>query len=144
MTLGEALKDQARMNALIADCEVFLDSEVRSKRGLSGMAVKGGFKAIKKVRPDIIPAALRMLLPEFITELESFYAEGKDKGDIRGHITANASAVAEGLLRVTDRKAQGAENRVLIKAYKALRPSAKEHVLAGIPGLARIVEKHAV
>jgi len=144
MPLADALSDPARVDALIADCAVFLEDEVRSKRGLSGMAVRAGFKAIKKVRPDIIPAALRMLLPEFLVAVEPHYNTGRESGDVGGYFIANAAAVADTLLGVTDRRAKRAENRVLIRAYRALRGSAKEHVIAGIPGLAKIVEKHGI
>ena len=55
----------------------------------------------------------------------------------------NKSRVAEGLLSVTDRKAQKADSDVIKKAYEKLRPMAKGQVEAAAPRLARLLEKHA-
>jgi hypothetical protein len=50
--------------------------------------------------------------------------------------------MAEGLLAVTDRKAQRAEG-MLKKAYDKLRPLAKGQVEAAAPRLSQLLEKHA-
>ena len=61
-SLVEAVKDPAKRPAVISDCTRMLDAEVAGKRGLSGVAVKAGFKAIRKFKPDIVPSALEDLI----------------------------------------------------------------------------------
>ncbi|MEL6548399.1 MAG: hypothetical protein AAFQ82_27495 [Myxococcota bacterium] len=51
--------------------------------------------------------------------------------------------MANALLGVTDERAARADNQTLKKAYKKLRPKAVGHVESAVPGIARIIEKHA-
>ena len=51
--------------------------------------------------------------------------------------------IAESLLRVTDDLAERAKNRVMIRVYKSLRGQAHGHVSAAVPGVARLIQKHA-
>ena len=54
------------------------------------------------------------------------------------HLVAEGDAVADALLAVTDRRAEKASGP-LLKAYRRLRSTAKEHVKAAVPGLARTI-----
>jgi len=58
-------------------------------------------------------------------------------------LEADSDRVAEALLSVTDGKADNAKSSVVRGTYKKLRPSAKQHVQAAVPGLAAVLEKHA-
>ena len=55
---------------------------------------------------------------------------------------SRADEVAEGLLAVTDRRAQRARNKVLIKAYRKLRPLGKGHVAVAVPALGALLDRH--
>ena len=141
-TLSGVLADPIKKAAVVRDGVLLIESEVASKRGLSGMALKGGYKAVKKLKPGIIAEALGMLLPDFAPAIDPIYLRGAASGDPQAYLCANASEVADALLEVTDGKAARAKNRVMIRVYQSLRAQARGHVVAAIPGLARMVVKH--
>ena len=74
-SLVEAVKDTAKRPLIIADCTEMINQEVKSKSGLTGIAVKGGFKAIRGFSPDIVPKALNDLIDEFAVQVEPFWQD---------------------------------------------------------------------
>jgi hypothetical protein len=52
--LRTVLTDASRRDQVIRDAEALLDSEVDSKGGLSGLAIKGAFKVVKGARPGMM------------------------------------------------------------------------------------------
>ena len=52
MGLGDVINDPKKKPAIVADCCTLIDEEVSSKGGLSGLAVKAGYAAVKGVKPD--------------------------------------------------------------------------------------------
>ena len=77
--------------------------------------------------------------------MESFYAkyqEAGESGTLRDYLGAHSSDVAESLLGVTDDRARNAQNRTILKAYQKLRPKAKEHVVAAVPGVGAVLDRH--
>ena len=50
--------------------------------------------------------------------------------------------MSEALLGVTDVRAQRSTNRALKSLYSKLRPKAKEHVKAALPGVGRTLEPY--
>lgn len=132
---------------VILDCEKLIESEVKSKGGLSGIAIKGGFAMVKAIKPGVIAESVDHLLDGFIDRLEPFYAKFQASGatgKFGAQLTSDKSAVAEALLGFTDDKAKNAKNTTMKKAYEKLRPTAKEHVQAAVPGLGQVIEKYLV
>ena len=142
MTLVETLQDSQKADAVVRDGVLFIDREVRSKSGLRGLALKGGYKAVQKIKPGIIAEALGSLLPKFAPAIDPHYARARETGDVTAHFVRNADAIAESLLAVTDARAKVATNRVMIKAYSSLRSQAKGHVKDAMPGLAKLISDH--
>jgi hypothetical protein len=142
LTLTEVLSDPTKKRAVVNDGVLLIESEVRSKSGISGFALKAGFKTVKKLKPGILNEALGKLLPEFSPAVDPFYIKGADSGDVKGYFVRNSDQIAEAMLQVTDRIAKGAKNRVMIKVYSTLRGQAKGHVRAAMPGLADLIGKH--
>jgi hypothetical protein len=142
VSLTEVLKDREKSRVIIEDAARILDEEVASKGGLKGMAVKGGYKTVKRLKPGMIMSALGMLLPEFAPTLDPFYEQAKASGDVRGYFMAQRGPVADALLAVTDARAARAKNQVMKKVYGSLRASAREHTMAGVPRLAELFERH--
>lgn len=142
MTLTEVLKDRDKSRAIIEDAAKILDEEVASKSGLSGMAVKGGYKTVKRLKPGMIMAALGMLLPEMAPAIDPFYEKARDTGDVDGYFRSHRGEIADAMLAVTDARAARARNQVMKKVYSSLRPSAREHTMAGVPRLAGLIRKH--
>lgn len=141
-TLADVLKDPVRGKLVVEDGARLVEDEVRSKGGLSGMALKAGYKTVKAIRPGIIEEALGHLLPDFAPAVDPFYVKAREAGDVRGYFVRNADSIADALLSVTDRKGERAKNKVIKKAYDTLRPQAKKHTVEAVPRLAELILKH--
>lgn len=143
-SLKEQLGTGEKREGIIEDAIKVLDQEVADKGGLTGMAIKGGYKVVQGVRPGFVRDVVTALLDDFLDALDPLYQEAKQKGRPAGaFLLENKSRVAEALLGVTDRKAQRADSGMLKKAYEKLRPLAKGQVEAAAPRLAQLLEKHA-
>jgi hypothetical protein len=139
MSLKDALSDNR--NDVVDACVQLVDDEVQKKKGLGGMVIKGGYKAVKGIKPGFIRKVVDKLFDEWVDKLEPIWAEGGD--DPVGHFEGNKSRVADALLSVTDDKAKNAQHKIVKSTYDKLRPTAKEHVESAVPGLAGVLKKHA-
>ena len=141
-TLTETLQDPARLRAVVADGVELIDAEVRRKGGVSGLALKAGYKTVLAVKPGIVPEALSRLLPQFAPRIDPHYAKAKESGDVRGYFVAHGGEIAESMLAVTDERAARSSHKTLKRAYDGLRGMAKGHVVDAMPALAQLVDKH--
>jgi len=143
-SLTEAITDRQKRRTIVDDCVILIDAEVADKRGMSGMAIKAAFKAVKKVRPGMIGMAMDGLLDDFAQQLDTYWADCNSAGDApRSYFSRRSQDVANSLLGITDARARQNNNRVLTKAYGALRPKALEHICAAMPRFADLLTKHA-
>lgn len=146
MTLLARLATPEVRPRVCADCARLVDAEVASKRGLSSIPLKAGFKLIKGLKPGFIPSAVDYLLDEFCESLQPFYAEWSAQPAGRPTLAAalqrQSDQVADALLGVTDRRAERATNAIVLKTYRKLRGMAKGHVVAALPGLGRTIEPY--
>jgi hypothetical protein len=143
MSLSQAISDASKKPVIIEDCVRLVDEEVASKGGLSGLAVKAGYAAVKGVKPGFIAEVVDKLMKDFADQLDPLWLEGKKGGDPVAHLVSNKARVADALLSVTDGKAKGAKSSVVRGTYEKLRGSAKRNVEDAVPRLARLLEKHA-
>ncbi len=142
--LSEALTADSKKSAVVDDCMGLVDAEVADKGGLTGLAIKAGYKAVQGVKPGFVRQAVSDLLPEFARVLDPLYQEAKAQGHgVRDHFNANAPRVADALLSITDEKAKRAKSAMVKGTYDKLRGSAKKNVEAAVPRLAAIIDKHA-
>ena len=143
-SLTEALTSDSKKSAVIDDCMALIDAEVSEKGGLTGLAIKAGYRAVQGVKPGFVRHVVSDLLPEFAHVLEGLYEEAKAQGRcVRDHFNSNASRVADALLSITDDKAKGAKSSLVRGTYDKLRGSAKKNVEMAVPRLAAMIEKHA-
>jgi hypothetical protein len=143
-SLVEAVKDSTKRPLIIADCTKMIDQEVKDKSGFTGIAVKGGFKAIRGFSPDIVPKALEDLIDEFAVQIEPFWQDCQNNGeDAQRYFVRRKVDIANALLSITDGKANKSKHKILVKAYKALRGKAIDHIGASMPRFAEIVKRHA-
>ena len=141
MSLTDAVAD--KRDQVIDDCVTLVDEEVQKKKGLGGVVIKTGYKAIRGIRPGFIRKVVSSLFDEWAVELDPFWSAAKAAGvSPKSHFEAKRDAVAEALLSVTDGKAAGAKSALVRSTYNKLRPSAKQHVEEAVPGLATILDKH--
>jgi len=146
MTLKEQLLAENVRPLVVADCITLVDSEVASKGGITGFAIKSGFKVVKRLDGGrLLPKAVNDLLPEFAEAVEPEYERFKDSGsnDFVEFCRGREGVLADALLAVTDEKAVHAKNTALKGVYNKLRPMAKRNIESAIPGLAAIVQRHS-
>ena len=142
MSLVEALSDASKKDALVSDVVKLVDEEVASKGGLSGIALKAGYAAVKGVKPGFVQSVVQKLLPDFAAQLDPLWIEAKKGGQPVAYFEREKSKVADALLSVTDGKIDRAESDLVKGTYKKLRGSAKKNVEDAVPRLARVVERH--
>lgn len=145
-TPSEILLTPETRPAFVRDCNKLIEDEVSAKRGVSGLAIKAGFKTVRAFKPGIVPDVVDLLLPEFVAELEPFHAEfvARGGGDFAAHCVAHGGRIAEALLGITDRRAEKSKHRTLVKAYKKLRPKAHEQVVAAMPRVGALLVRYGL
>lgn len=128
---------------VIADCLVILDQEVADKKGIGGLAIKAGFKAVKGIRPGFIEGVVHDLVPEFAKALDPMYQDALGNGkDVGRYFVDNSADAADALLAITDKKAVKSTNKLVKTTYNKLRGQAKKNVEAAMPRLGKLIEKH--
>jgi len=140
----ETLLSPENRPRLVRECADLVDAEVDAKGGLSGLALKTAFKAIKVVKPEVVERGVSTLLDAWVAEMGHHFQRWEAVGqhDSFGAYCREASAaVAESLLSVTDARIQRADPR-LAGIYEKLRPSALEHVQAAVPQLGIILDRY--
>ncbi len=143
MGLRDVLMGDAKKAAVVSDCCALIDEEVAAKGGLSGMAVKAGYAAVKGIKPGFIKDVVDKLMPEFSDALDPIWNEGVQKANPEAHLLSSRSRVADALLSVTDAKSKNAKSALVKGTYEKLRGSAKKHVEEAVPRLAKLIAKHA-
>ncbi len=142
--LTDVIADETRRRAVCDDGVEAIKAEVKSKRGLTGVAVKAGFKAVQGVKPGFIPMALNHLLDDFAAQIDPFYDawQTDGSGTLRDYFRSNDVKIANALLSITDERGKNAKSRTVAKAYQKLRPQAVNHTAAAMPRVADLVSKH--
>jgi len=142
-SLEDAFASEEKKSIVIDECLHLLDLEVADKSGISGLAVKAGFKAVKGVRPGFIRGVVHDLLPEFAKALDPMYQDAVSGGkDVGKYFSDKSAEAADALLSITDKKAVNAKNRLVKTTYNKLRGQAKKNVEAAMPRLGKLIEKH--
>jgi hypothetical protein len=144
-SLPDVLLNETKKTEVIEDCCALIDAEVKDKGGLSGLAIKAGYGAVKGIKPGFIKQAVTDMLPEFAKALDPLFQESQGAGKPVGDFFAqNSTRAADALLSITDARAAKSKSGVVKGTYEKLRGSAKKNVEAAIPRLGKMVEKYAV
>lgn len=143
-TLAEILLTDEKKPQVVRDCAQVVDEEVAGKRGVSGVAIKAGYKTVKAFKPTIVPDVMAALLPDFVARMEPFYARHLESGggDFTTFCTRESDAIAHALLGITDDRAERSRHRSLVKAYKRLRPQGHKQVVAAMPRVAAMLVRN--
>ncbi len=142
-TLPEALTSDKK-DAVVEDCCALIDAEVKDKGGISGLAIKAGYGAVKGIKPGFVKQVVTDLLPDFAQALDPIYQDAKKENKpVAAYFSSNSNRVAEALLAITDAKAQRAKSGVVKGTYDKLRGSAKKNVEAAATRLGEMVAKYA-
>jgi hypothetical protein len=143
-SLAEALTSDSKKGPVVDDCLALIDAEVGDKGGLTGLAIKAGYKTVQGIKPGFVRQVVVDLLPEFAQALDPLYQEARTGGrSVREYFQSNATRVADALLGITDERAKRSKSGIVKGTYEKLRGSAKKNVEAAVPRLSTMIEKHA-
>ncbi|MBR8836783.1 MAG: hypothetical protein DSM106950_22895 [Stigonema ocellatum SAG 48.90 = DSM 106950] len=142
MGLSDGLLNPNKKAMVVDDCCNMIDKQLASKSGISGMALKTAFAALKGIKPGYIPEVVEQLLPECFTALDPLWSEGVEKGDPVEHLVSSRSEAADALLGITDARIKLSKRAIVRGTYEKLRSSAKKHVEEAVPDLALVIDKY--
>jgi hypothetical protein len=142
-SLTETLTSETKKTAVVDDCCALIDAEVADKGGISGLAIKAGYTAVKGVKPGFIRHAVIDLLPDFAAAVDPLFQEAKASGKpVAAFFSSNSGRVADALLTITDGKVKRAQSGLVKGTYEKLRGTAKKNVEAAVPRIGKLIEKH--
>jgi hypothetical protein len=144
LSLLEVSSDPTKRPSLVAAITELIDQEVAARGGLTGMAVKGGYKVVKQLKGgQMVPDLVDGLLDEFVGALEPLHAEHRARGGTGfvAFLRSNESRAVNALLGVTDRRAKRTSHALLRSTYEKLRPMAEKQVAESLPGVGRVVDR---
>jgi hypothetical protein len=144
-TLTERLQEMDRKE-LVREAAILIDEEVARKSGLSGMALKGGYKMVKTIKPGMIEEAVDHLLDDFTDALNPLYQAYGEQDEVKtfeAYIKKHDRRAANDLLSITDGRAERSQHKTLKATYGKLRGQAEKHVTEALPGVGRMIDKHA-
>jgi hypothetical protein len=144
-TLQEMLLRPDVQPMVVSDTLALVDSELASKSGMSGTAVKVAFKAITAIAPGYYQETVRSMVPGMTEQLAPFWADFQVSGgaEFGDYLAKRGDEVSEALLAVTDEMAGRSGRGAVVKAYKAVRGGAGKHIQAALPNLGSMVQKYA-
>ncbi|NJK89739.1 MAG: hypothetical protein HC923_10300 [Myxococcales bacterium] len=140
--LRDHLLVEDKRRRVIQDAERLVDAEVQGKSGISGFAIKAGYKAVRAIKPALIPEAIDHLMDRFVERLEPYFATWDSSGratSFERYLSERKADVANALLGVTDERARHSHGTVKA-TYERLRPQGQKNVEAAVPGIGRIID----
>lgn len=143
MGLSENLLTPDNKALIVQECCELIDAQLAGKTGMSGIALKTAFAALKGLKPNYIHGVVDSLSQPCFNEIDPIWAEGLQQGEPVEYLKANKSRTADALLAVTDTKAKNTKIQLVRGVYEKFRDSAKKHVEDAVPDLAEIIGKYA-
>ncbi|MEH2203295.1 MAG: hypothetical protein V7K53_04315 [Nostoc sp.] len=142
MGLSDGLLNPTKKAMVIEDCCNMIEGQLASKSGMSGIALKTAFAALKGVKPGYIPYVVEQILPQCFTALDPIWSQGVEKGNPVEYLSVNRSDTADALLGVTDARVKNSNRQIVRGTYEKLRGSAKKHVEEAVPDLAKVINNY--
>lgn len=144
-TLQEILLAPDTQLKVIADCYTLIEQELSDKSGVSGNALKLGYKTVTSFAPGYFHQTVEDLLPQIVDKLEPYWVDFSTSGgsEFGDYLAKRGEEVSEALLSVTDAHAAVSGRPTIIKAYRTVRGGAVKHVEAALPRVGELVLKYA-
>ena len=144
-TLQEVLLAPDTQPHVVDDCQKLIEEELATKSGVSGTAVKVAYKTANSFASGYLRSKIEQLVPEMVIQLEPFWADFSASGSsgFGDYLAKRGDEVSAALLAVTDARAAISQRPTIVRAYKAVRPSAAKHITAALPNLGAMVQKYA-
>jgi hypothetical protein len=142
--LKDRLLEKDTRPKVVNDCVVLVDNEVASKKGITGMMVKTGYKAFKALKPTIVKEAVEHLLDDFVAVMDGHYHQFTESGEptFESWAVPKDQRIANDLLGVTDAIIDRSDKRALQKIYRGLRKIAERNVAQAVPAVSRLVDRY--
>lgn len=145
VTLHESLLAQDTRPKVLADCLRLIEQEVADKSGVTGNAIKLGYKTVSSFAPGYLRQTMDDMLPQIVYQLQPFWTDfttagGSEFGD---YLAKRGEEVSEALLSISDAMGEVSEHPTVVRAYRAVRGSAAKHVEAALPRIGDLVFKYA-
>lgn len=137
--------DQIERDILVDDVVELIDQEVQDKGGLTGAALKAGYRAVKRMENGrMVENAVDGLLDEFTAALDPLYEDylESDRDDFESYLADHEQEGADALLSITDERAEKTSHTALKKTYEKLRGQAEHHVTEALPRVGQLVDRH--
>lgn len=143
MHLSAHLTTPSARADVVADACDLIGQEVAGTSGISGVALRSAYRALRGIRPGMVPAAVDSLLDPFVDGLDPFYQEHRTTGvPLVEVLSVQRVSMAEALLAVTDERAARTRQAQVRRLYQRVRGSARGHVEAAAPGIAGLIAAH--
>lgn len=144
-TLHEMLLAPDVEPRVVTDVLALVDTELASKSGISGTAVKVAFKAINAFAPGYYQQTVASMVPDMVDQLAPFWADFQASGssDFGDYLVKRGDEVSQALLVVTDAMRDRSNRLAVVKAYNAVRNGAGRHIEAALPNLGAMVQRYA-
>jgi hypothetical protein len=142
MGLNAQILNAKNKALIVEDFCTMIDVQLASKSGISGMALKAAFAALKGIQSGYIPNVVESLLPQCLTALDPIWSEGVEQGEPVQYLTINSSRSADALLGITDERIKQTKRQIVRGTYDKFRNSAKKHVEEAVPDIAKIIGKY--
>ncbi len=142
-SLVAIIEDPARRGQLVHDVAHLIDARVSAVKGLSGVAIKGGYKIVSSMKQGrMIPGAVNYLLHDFCQALDPYVAkwQASNVDSFEAFICGQEREVTNALLSITDEKARHA-SPIVAKPYQKLRKFGESQVQDAVPGIAKVITK---
>jgi hypothetical protein len=137
--------DKIERDVLVDDVVHLIDQEVQDKGGLTGAALKAGYRAVKKMKSGrMVEDAVDGLLDEFTAALDPLYESylEDDADDFETYLDNHQQEATDALLSITDDRAEQTDQKFLRKTYNKLRGQAEQHVTQALPRVGALVDRH--
>ena len=72
LPLADLITRPPMRQRVVEDCVALVDEEVRSKSGLGGVAIKGAYGTVKKLKPRFVPDVIEALLDRDVRDRSFF------------------------------------------------------------------------
>lgn len=141
-SLPDLLTRPERRPQVVRTLTDVIEAEVRTTSGLGGMALRAGFAAATRLRPDLVPRAIDRLLPEFAAQLDPYWQQ-RGAQPFGPYLRSHREAVSDALLGVADGRLADPQHATLAKMYAGLRPRARAQVADALPRLGAAIESLA-
>lgn len=143
MHLSAHLTTASARADVVADACDLIGQEVAATSGVSGVAIRSAYRALRGIRPGMVPAAVDSLLDPFVDGLDPFYQEHLTTGEpLLEVLSAQRVSMAEALLAVTDERAARTRAAQVRRLYQRVRALARSHVADAAPGIAVLIAAH--